>query len=175
VVVGEDDAYGLGHRTIIEPAAPGRTRKTSWIAGRTPAAATAGPGYPGPPSGHRGAMRTPLLTVGLVLAGLLAAADLATPLVSDGEHPPMVIAYLGAALGLATLVAAVPAWRGSRGAGWVVIATRLVSALTALPAFVIPDVPAEAVLAAGIGVAATLVAVGLIVPALVRGATRPVP
>jgi hypothetical protein len=112
-------------------------------------------------------MRTPLLTSGLVLAGVLAAADLATPLVTDGEHPPIVIALLAAALGLATLVALVPAWRGSRGAGWVVVATRLVSAVTALPAFVVPEVPAAAVLAAGAGVAVTLLAAGRIVAALV--------
>jgi hypothetical protein len=112
-------------------------------------------------------MRTPLLTAGLVLAALLGAADLATPFVTDGEHPPIVIALLAAALGLATLVALVPAWRGGRGAGWVVLATRLVSAVTALPAFVVPGVPAPAVLAAGVGVAVTLLAAGLIVAALV--------
>jgi hypothetical protein len=113
-------------------------------------------------------MRTPLLTAGLVLAGLLGLADLATPLVTDGEHPPMAIAVIGAGLGLATLVAAVAAWRGSRGAAWVVIATRLVSAVTALPAFVVPDVPAPAVLAAAVGVAVTVLAAGLIVAALAR-------
>jgi hypothetical protein len=116
-------------------------------------------------------MRTPLLTAGLVLSALLGLADLATPLVSDGEHPPMVVAFLGAALGLATLVAVVPAWRGGRGGAWVVVATRLVSAVTALPAFVVPDVPAEAVLAAGVGVAVTVLAAGLIVAALTRRRT----
>lgn len=116
-------------------------------------------------------MRTPLLTAGLVLAGLLGLADLATPLVTDGEHPPVVIALLGAALGLATLIALVPAWRGGRGAAWVVVGTRLVSAVTALPAFVVPDVPAPAVLAAGTGVAVTLLACGLIAAALTRGRT----
>jgi hypothetical protein len=116
-------------------------------------------------------MRTPLLTTGLVLAGLLGLADLATPLVSDGAHPPMVVAFLGAALGLATLVALVPAWRGGRGAAWTVVGTRLVSAVTALPAFVVPDVPAEAVLAAGVGVAVTLLACGLVVASLSRGRT----
>ncbi|TWF81833.1 hypothetical protein FHX44_117778 [Pseudonocardia hierapolitana] len=113
-------------------------------------------------------MRTPLLTAGLVLAGLLGLADLATPFVTDGEHPPVVIALLAAAIGLATLVAAVAAWRGSRGGAWVVIATRLVSAVIALPAFVVPDVPAPAVLAAGAGVVATLLAAGLIVTGLAR-------
>lgn len=116
-------------------------------------------------------MRTPLLTAGLLLAGLLGLADLATPLVTDGEHPPVVIALLAAALGLATLVAAVAAWRGSRGAAWVVIATRLVSAVTALPAFVVPDVPAPVVLAAAVGVAATVLAAGLIIAALARTGT----
>ena len=113
-------------------------------------------------------MRTPLLTTGLVLAGLLGLADLATPLVTDGEHPPMVVALIGAALGLATLAAIVPAWRGGRGAAWTVVATRLVSAVTALPAFIVPDVPAEAVLAAGVGVAVTLLACGVIVTSLTR-------
>jgi uncharacterized membrane protein len=112
-------------------------------------------------------MRTPPLTAGLVLAGLLGLADLATPLVTDGEQPPVVIALLAAALGLATLVAAVGAWRGSRAA-WVVVATRLVSAVIALPAFVVPDVPAPVVLAAGAGVAATLLTAGLVGTALAR-------
>jgi hypothetical protein len=114
-------------------------------------------------------MRTPLLTAGLVLAGLLAVADLATLLLTDGEHPPFAIALLGAALGLATLVALVPAWRGGRAAGWVVVATRLVSGVTALPAFVVPGVPAPVVLTAGAGVAVTVLAAALIVVALVRG------
>jgi hypothetical protein len=116
-------------------------------------------------------MRTPPLTAGLVLAGLLGLADLATPLVSDGEHPPMVVAFLAAALGLATLVALVPAWQGGRGAAWLVVATRLVSAVTALPAFIVPEVPAAAVLAAGVGVAVALLASGLVVAALTRTRT----
>lgn len=104
-----------------------------------------------------------------MLAGVLAAADLATPLLTDGEHPPMVIALIGAALGLTTLVAIVPAWRGSRTAGWFVVAPRLLSAVAALPAFLVPGVPMPAVLAAAAGVGCTLLAVGLVGSALVRG------
>lgn len=102
-----------------------------------------------------------------MLAGVLGAADLATPLLTDGEHPPMVIALVAAALGLMTLVALVPAWRGSRTAGWFVVAPRLLSAVAALPAFLVPGVPMPAVLAAAAGVGCTLLAVGLVVPTLV--------
>jgi hypothetical protein len=104
--------------------------------------------------------------IGLILAGLLGVADLATPFATDGEHPPMVVALIAAALGLATLAALVPAWRGSRAAAGIVAGTRLVSAVGALPAFFVSDAPAAAVAAAGIGVALTLLAVALLVPAL---------
>ena len=36
---------------------------------------------------------------GLVLLGLLAVADLFTPLMTDGDHPPMEIAIGGAVVG----------------------------------------------------------------------------
>jgi hypothetical protein len=103
---------------------------------------------------------------GLVLAAVLSLGDVATPVLSDGEHPPMSIALLAAALGLATLAALVPAWRGSPAARWAVIATRVVSMLGAVPAFFVSDVPAGAVAGAGIGVVLTLLCVALIAPGL---------
>ncbi|GAA1157983.1 hypothetical protein GCM10009630_65190 [Kribbella jejuensis] len=96
---------------------------------------------------------------GLVLLGLLALADVATPLATDGKHPPMSIAIGSAVVGLISLVLVGFAWRGKRWALAPLITLRLASALLAVPAFFASDVPAGAVVAAGIGVAATIVGV----------------
>lgn len=58
--------------------------------------------------------------VGLGMAGLLALGDVAMPLISDGEFPPMVVALVALAFGVATLAALLPAWRGAgrRGGSW---------------------------------------------------------
>jgi hypothetical protein len=114
-------------------------------------------------------MRGPSATAGLLLAGLLALADLASPLVTDGEHPPLAVTVVAAALGAATLGALVPARRGNRAAGWVVVATRLLSAATAVPAFFVGDVPLPALVAACVVVGCGLLVAGLLVPGLLRG------
>jgi FtsH-binding integral membrane protein len=107
---------------------------------------------------------------GLVLAGLLALGDLSTPIFTDGEHPPMAIALAGAALGLLTVIGMVLAWRGSRGGITTIIVTRLLSAVTALPAFFVDDVPGAAQAAAAIGLVATVACVAFIAPRLRRPA-----
>jgi hypothetical protein len=96
---------------------------------------------------------------GLVLLGLLAVADLFSPLLTDGEHPPMTIAIGASVVGLLSLVLVVFAWRGMRWALAPLITLRLASALFAVPAFFASDVPTVAVAAAGVGVAATVVGV----------------
>lgn len=96
---------------------------------------------------------------GLVLLGLLAVVDLFTPLMTDGDHPPMEIAIGAAAVGLVSLVLVGFAWRGKRWALAPLITLRLASALLAVPAFFASDVPAPAVAAAGVGVAATIIGV----------------
>jgi len=98
---------------------------------------------------------------GLVIAAVLSLGDVATPLLSDGEHPPMAVALVAAALGLATLAALVPAWRGKPAALWAVIVTRLASILGAVPAFFVDAVPAGATIAAAVALAATVLSVGL--------------
>lgn len=94
--------------------------------------------------------------VGLVVLGLLAVVDLLTPLLTDGEHPPMEIAVGAAVVGLISLVFVGLAWQGKRWPLAPLITLRLASALLAVPAFFASDVPAPAVAAAGIGVAATV-------------------
>jgi hypothetical protein len=82
--------------------------------------------------------------VGLVIAGLLGLGDIPAALMPtpDGEvGPPYAILVLGSILGVVTVVAVVIGWtKASRGAIRVAAGARIVSVLTALPAFFV-DVP----------------------------------
>jgi hypothetical protein len=103
---------------------------------------------------------------GLIVFGLLSLGDLAAPLMTDGETPPMSIALIGAALGLISLVLVVLAWRGARRAVVPLILVRVLSALTAVPAFFVDDVPGAAVGAAGVSIVLALAGTALVlVPA----------
>jgi hypothetical protein len=103
--------------------------------------------------------------VGLVLAGLLGLADMASVLqpTPEGETgPPFGILVLGSLLGLVTVVAVVWAFRSlSRGAVRIVAAARIVSAITALPAFFV-DIPDALRLFAGAMLVVTVVVVVMI-------------
>jgi hypothetical protein len=94
--------------------------------------------------------------LGLVVLGLVSVGDLLTPVLTDGEHPPMVIAIGAAVVGLVSLVLIGFAWRGKRWPLTPLITLRLASALLAVPAFFASDVPAAAVGAAAVVVAATV-------------------
>ena len=61
-----------------------------------------------------------------------------------------------AVVGLVSLILLAFAWQGKRWALAPLITLRLASALVAVPAFFASDVPAAAVAAAGVGVAATV-------------------
>ena len=102
------------------------------------------------------------LRAGLVLLGALSVADLAGPLTTDGDHPPMWVALVGAALGLASLACVVAAFRGSRRAVLPLVVLRLVSALSAVPAFFVDDVPAGIVALVAVFVVATITGVALV-------------
>lgn len=98
---------------------------------------------------------------GLVLLALLSVGDIADLALTDGNHPPYAIAALSAALGAASLYFIVKAWRGSRSALRPLLIMRIVSALTAAPAFFVHDVPAGA-LAAAVAII-VLTAVGVVI------------
>ncbi|HEV7710643.1 MAG TPA: hypothetical protein VGP16_20800 [Asanoa sp.] len=115
--------------------------------------------------------RTALTTTGLVLAGLLGLGDAVSVVGGGVDGPPLAVVIAGALLGVITLVGVVLAWRGSRTGIVTVVVTRLLSALLAVPAFFVDDVPAPAVGLAAVGVVVTLVAVALLAPAL-RPAVR---
>ena len=118
---------------------------------------------------------TKLNKVGLGLAFLVGLVDVSSPFTPtpDGEEgPPYAILLLGGLLGVITIVCVVIAFRtASRGAIRLVAATRIISAVTALPAFFV-DVPAGLKVAVGVGVLLTIAIVVMILmpakqPALV--------
>lgn len=114
-------------------------------------------------------MRT--LRAGLVLAVLLGLADLTAPL-GGGDAVPMPVAIGAAVLGLITVVGAILAWSGRRAAVITVVVARVLSALSALPAFFVADAPPVARVVAAVVVALTVVAVALLMPRL-RSKTVP--
>lgn len=116
---------------------------------------------------------TPIATsvrAGLVLFAILSLADIAGLALTDGKHPPYSVAAIGAALGVASLFCLVPTWRGNAVATRVLSILRIVSALTAVPAFVMSGVPAAAV-----GSAAAIVLVTAIALVLIVGGRRTQP
>lgn len=101
---------------------------------------------------------------GFVIAFLLGLSDLASPLqpTPDGEvGPPLIILIIDAVLGLITVVAVVHAWRtGSRGSVRIAAGARIVSMITALPAFFV-GVPAGIMLFVGFFVVVTIACVAM--------------
>jgi hypothetical protein len=101
-----------------------------------------------------------------VVAGLIDVIGLAalgvTP--APGEQgPPDAVLALGAALGTVTIAAATYAWiRRSRAGLRVAAATRLLSMVLALPAFVVDGVPAPVVALTAVSLLVTLATVALL-------------
>ena len=114
-------------------------------------------------------MRTsPLSTanrIGLGLAVVLSLMDLVALLfpTPPGEvGPPYVVLVFSAVLGVVTLAAVVVAWRsGSRGGLRIVAASRVLSAITALPAFFVGP-PAWIVIVVAVTVVLTIACVLLV-------------
>ena len=77
---------------------------------------------------------------------------------------------IGCALGLISLIMVGVAWRGRTWAAVTLVVVRLLSALTAVPAFLIPGVPVVPMVLAGIAITVTLVGVVLVFAGLRRPA-----
>jgi hypothetical protein len=105
-------------------------------------------------------------TIGYWLAVLLAVVDVAAlllPTPPDGEGPPLVVTLFSAAMGVITLVAAVWVARtGKRSAIRVIAVTRILSAITALPAFFVDGPPPVFVAFGAATVVLTIVSVVLL-------------
>ena len=101
-----------------------------------------------------------------MLLGVLDIVGLAGIGADDG--PPVAIVVLDAVMGVITLVGARMAWRGDRRGAVAVIVSRAISALSALPAFFVDDVPDWVPPFVGVFLVLTLVGVGLLVASLRR-------
>jgi hypothetical protein len=107
---------------------------------------------------------------GLIILGVLSLADLAGPLITDGQHPPMFIALIGSAFGLISIVLSILAWRGRPAAAIALVVVRLLSALTAVPAFTESGVPTGPMIIAGVFIALTLAGIVAVLTGLRRPA-----
>ena len=107
---------------------------------------------------------------GVVLLGILSVIDLTAPLYTDGQHPPMIIAVIGSVLGLVGIVLAVFAWRGRTAAAVGLGVVRVLSALTAVPAFWVTGVPGPVMAVAGSFIVLTIVGIVLTLAGLRRPA-----
>lgn len=99
---------------------------------------------------------------GLSLLGLLSLGDLSTLAPTDGSTPPYAVAALDAVLGAVCLYLVVRALRSAAYPLHVLVSLRVLSAVTALPAFVISDVPAAPRAAAAVVVVLTAAGVLLV-------------
>jgi hypothetical protein len=117
---------------------------------------------------------TKLNKAGLIIAVVLALLDLSAPFqpTPDGQDgPPYAILIIDAVLGLVTVVAAVIAWRTARrGAIRIAAGARIISLVTALPAFFV-DVPAALQALVGLFAVLTVAAVAM----MLTPARHPVP
>ena len=82
----------------------------------------------------------------------------------------MVIALIGAGLGLMSIVLVILAWRGRVAAAVALVVVRLLSALAAVPAFLEPGVPTGPMIAAGCGIGLTVIGAVLVLAGLRRPA-----
>jgi hypothetical protein len=93
---------------------------------------------------------------------LLGLIDVAlTAVIGSPDAPPLIVSLGVAALGLITLLSLVPARRGNRGALTAVVATRVISAVLAVPAFFL-NAPAWVPAVEGFIIAATITALVLV-------------
>jgi hypothetical protein len=113
---------------------------------------------------------TRISRAGLIVLGVLSLVSLAGPLLTDGQHPPMTIALIDAAIGLIGIILVILAWRGRMAAAIALVVVRLLSALTAVPAFLVPGVPTAAMIAAGLSIGLTVVGAALVLAGLRRPA-----
>jgi hypothetical protein len=103
---------------------------------------------------------------GLVIFGVLSLGDMAALPATDGRTPPYVVAAALCVLGVFSVALVVTAWVNPAESLRLLIGLRVLSAVTALPAFFVADVPAGTqAAAAGVVV---LTAVGVLLSARAR-------
>lgn len=88
--------------------------------------------------------------VGLWLLAFCSVLDIASLAMTDGDTPPWAVAVAGAVLGVVSLWLVAHALRNPTSGIRLLAALRTVSALSAVPAFLVDDVPTVAVVAAAV-------------------------
>jgi hypothetical protein len=112
-----------------------------------------------------------VLSTGLVLSGVVGVIDvLGVAGLAMDSAPPAWVAVLGAVLGVITLLALLPAWRGDTRAAAAVVVSRLLSVVLAVPAVMIDPVPGWARAAAAVVALLSLLGAGLVGAGVRRGA-----
>lgn len=109
---------------------------------------------------------------GLALLTLLSVFDVVFSFVPvpEGEvGPPIEVQIAGGVLGLISLVLIVLVWRGGRGVlGWLLVASRVLSALLGVPAYFEPGVPTWAIVLVSTFLVLTIIGCVLVRPILSR-------
>ncbi|WP_127843563.1 hypothetical protein [Acidipropionibacterium jensenii] len=100
-----------------------------------------------------------MLRSGTVLALALAALDIVGMLIVGLATPPVLVVVLTIVFAGGTLIGCGWSWRGLGRGTWLVVVTRLLATLMAIPLFFIPDAPSNAVPMAAVGAALTAVAI----------------
>ena len=107
--------------------------------------------------------RTPAVVTGFVICVLLGVLDVVATFGAGSEDaPPMGIIVTGLVLGLITLAAAVPAWRGSRAGMLSVIASRGASILLGVGAYFDDAAPSWVPIVMTVVIAVSLAGIGLL-------------
>jgi hypothetical protein len=95
-----------------------------------------------------------------LLLGLLNVLSLASPTPEGEVGPPLLILVIDAVLGVGIIVSVLMGWLRKRSAAIRAATVMLIlAAVTALPAFVAPEVPKALVIAASVYVVLTIVTV----------------
>jgi hypothetical protein len=113
--------------------------------------------------------RTPAAVTGFAICVLLGVLDIVSVFGAGmADAPPLGVVLTGGALGLITVAASVPAWRGSRTGLLVVVASRAASILLGVPVYFDDAAPNWARIVVTIAIAASLAGIALLTPALRR-------
>ncbi|MFL6075469.1 MAG: hypothetical protein ACJ73S_18935 [Mycobacteriales bacterium] len=107
-------------------------------------------------------------TTGMIIFVVLSLGDAVSLAFRTDDNPPLTVAIISTVLGLLSLGLLALAWRGSRKALAGAVVLRLLSALLAIPALFVDDVPAGWRVVAGVGIVLTAIATWLVAPALRR-------
>jgi hypothetical protein len=106
------------------------------------------------------------------ICGVLGLIDISfTGVIGSKDAPPLVVSIVVAALGLITLLALVPARRGSRPGLAAVLTARAISALLAVPAFFL-DAPVWVMITEGFVIVATIAVLVMVRQASQQAAGR---